>query len=187
MEDESDLYGPSDVPAKVEEPEMTVDGVTSSVESMMDAGKGTQWLCLSFASGLFEVCLFLRSLSSLFLFLLRSSAAASKLTSLFWSSISQIRSLPNLALMFSVDSLGRFPTVLSDETEEVETIDEDAPTTSPSLHQLIIAPVGVHSPRPHLFVRLKIPLAPLSFLLVSKLTHLLFFPSPSSSSPLSAN
>ena len=60
MEDESDLYGPSDdAPTKLEqteEPPMTVDeGVTSSVENMMDAGKGTQWLCLTFATGAFEV------------------------------------------------------------------------------------------------------------------------------------
>ena len=61
MEDESDLYGPSDdgpnkAEEEAEERSMTVDeGVTSSVENMMDAGKGTQWLCLTFASGLFEV------------------------------------------------------------------------------------------------------------------------------------
>jgi len=183
MEDESDLYGPSDVPAKVEEPEMTVvDGVTSSVESMMDAGKGTQWLCLGFGSGLFEVSCSSPSLSFAWLSAggLRADAV------LFCSSISQIRSLPNLALMFSVDSLGRFPTVLSDETEEVETIDEDAPTTSLPLQQLVIAPIGVHSPRPHLFVR-SLSLVPFFSSLLEKAHFSVFVYPPSSSSPPSVN
>jgi hypothetical protein len=55
--------------------------------------------------------------------------------------------------MFSVDSLALFPSVLSDQTEVAETVDEEAPIASLPLHQLIIVPIGVHSPRPHLLVR----------------------------------
>jgi hypothetical protein len=151
-EEDLALYGDDDEKVPGVKPQPT--GITASANGLSNVGKSSQWLCLTFADGRFEVSL------------TPSFHAATRNHSDLRADLSvpQIRSPVTKELVFSARSLTSLPAVLEGERDLTpdEGLSSPDPAARVTIEQMLLAPIGRHAPVPHLLVRRLCPVRILS-------------------------